>query len=111
MPPPSRCCPCAGTGGRLAPGTPRLRIIATNDFHGALEPRDDASGISRGGAAYVAAVIDKAKAECAPVCETILLDGGDLFQGSIASNLAYGRPVRDYYNRMGDVAAAVGNQL
>ena len=99
----------AGTGGRLAPGTPRLRIIATNDFHGALEPRDDASGISRGGAAYVAAVIDKAKAECAPVCETILLDGGDLFQGSIASNLAYGRPVLDYYNRMGYVAAAVGN--
>jgi 2',3'-cyclic-nucleotide 2'-phosphodiesterase (5'-nucleotidase family) len=95
--------------GKLAPGTPRLRIIATNDFHGALEAREDASGVSRGGAAYVATVIEKAKTECAPACETVLLDGGDLFQGSIASNLTYGRSVLEYYNRMGYAAAAVGN--
>ena len=90
-------------------GTRFLRIIATNDFHGALEPRPDANGIRRGGAAYVAAAIDRARAECAPRCETLLLDAGDMFQGTPASNLAYGRPVVEYYNRMGYAAAALGN--
>src|SRR5829696_2201959 len=56
-------------GGRAAPAaaaTPsraarpprpatRLRIIGTNDFHGALEPRVDSRGVRRGGAAYLAA--------------------------------------------------------
>src|SRR5688500_12180150 len=90
-------------------GTRFLRIIGTNDFHGALEPRPDAGGVRRGGAAYVAAAIDRARRECAPTCETLLLDGGDMFQGTPASNLSYGRPVFDYYNRIGYAAAALGN--
>ena len=90
-------------------GTRWLRIIGSNDFHGALEPRADANGVRRGGAAYVAAAIDRARSECVPRCETLLLDGGDMFQGTPASNLAYGRPVVDYYNRMGYAAAALGN--
>ncbi len=90
-------------------GTRFLRIIATNDFHGALEPRADANGVKRGGAAYVGAAIERARRECAPSCETLLLDGGDMFQGTPASNLAFGRPVVDYYNRMGYAAAALGN--
>ena len=89
--------------------TKSLRIIATNDFHGALEPRPDAGGVVRGGAAYVAAMIESAKKECAPDCETLLLDGGDMFQGTPASNLAFGRPVVQYYNEMGYAAAALGN--
>ena len=32
-----------------------------------------------------------------------------MFQGTPASNLSYGRPVVDYYNRMGYAAAALGN--
>ncbi|HJP59589.1 MAG TPA: 5'-nucleotidase C-terminal domain-containing protein, partial [Gemmatimonadaceae bacterium] len=90
-------------------GTRFLRIIATNDFHGALEPRPDASGVRRGGAAYVAAAIERARSECVQGCEILLVDGGDLFQGTPASNLSYGRPVVDYYNRMGYAAAALGN--
>lgn len=90
-------------------GTRFLRIIATNDFHGALEPRADASGVWRGGAAYVATAIDRTRRECAPDCETLLLDGGDLFQGTLASNLSFGRPVVEYYNRMGYAASALGN--
>jgi len=99
----------AATQPPFPAGTRFLRIIATNDFHGALEPRPDAAGVRRGGAAYVAAAIERARAECAPNCETLLLDGGDLFQGTPASNLSYGRPVVDYYNRMGYAAAALGN--
>jgi len=104
---PDRMQPAAGVV--FPAGTHVLRIIATNDFHGALEPRPDANGVSRGGAAYVAAAIERAEKECSPGCETLLLDGGDLFQGTPASNLSFGRPVVDYYNRMGYAAAALGN--
>ena len=105
--PPAQILPAAQP--QFPAGTRFLRIIATNDFHGALEPRPDANGIRRGGAAYVAAAIDRARTECAPRCETLLLDAGDLFQGTPASNLSYGRPVVEYYNRMGYAAAALGN--
>ncbi|HEX6626952.1 MAG TPA: 5'-nucleotidase C-terminal domain-containing protein [Gemmatimonadaceae bacterium] len=90
-------------------GTRFLRIVATNDFHGALEPRPDVNGVRRGGAAYVATAIERARNECVPRCEILLLDAGDMFQGTPASNLSYGRPVVDYYNRMGYAAAALGN--
>jgi 2',3'-cyclic-nucleotide 2'-phosphodiesterase (5'-nucleotidase family) len=37
------------------------------------------------------------------------LDGGDEFQGTPASNLAFGRPVVMLFNRLGRAAAALGN--
>ena len=94
---------------RPRPAT-RLRVIGTNDFHGALEPRPDNSGTRRGGAAYLATAIRNAAAGCvAPACETILLDGGDEFQGTPASNLAFGRPVVAMFNQLGLAASALGN--
>jgi 2',3'-cyclic-nucleotide 2'-phosphodiesterase (5'-nucleotidase family) len=64
----------------------------------------------RGGAAYLAAEIVKARAECrAPGCTSILLDGGDQFQGTPASNMAFGRPVVTIFNRLGRTASALGN--
>ncbi|HEY2851248.1 MAG TPA: 5'-nucleotidase C-terminal domain-containing protein [Gemmatimonadaceae bacterium] len=88
----------------------RLRLIGTNDVHGALEPRPDANGVRRGGLAYVAAAIERAESECTPPnCATLLLDGGDEFQGTPASNFAFGRPIVDVYNRLGFAAAALGN--
>ncbi len=87
-----------------------LRVIATNDFHGALEPRGDSAGIVRGGAAHLAAEIKKARAACvAPRCENIWLDGGDQFQGTPGSNLAFGRPVLEIFNSLGLTAGALGN--
>jgi 2',3'-cyclic-nucleotide 2'-phosphodiesterase (5'-nucleotidase family) len=89
---------------------PRLRIISTNDLHGALEPRPDASGRLRGGAAYLATAFARAKGGCvSPACEVILLDGGDEFQGTPASNLAFGRPIVTLFNELGYAAGAVGN--
>jgi 2',3'-cyclic-nucleotide 2'-phosphodiesterase (5'-nucleotidase family) len=110
---------CAGRAPR-APAEPLpdhmraggrwLRIITTNDFHGALEPRRDSSGILRGGAVALAGIIGRARAECqAPVCRSILLDGGDMFQGTPASNFAFGKPVVELYNLLGYTAAALGN--
>ena len=64
----------------------------------------------RGGAAAVAGAIRRAASECvAPACEVLILDGGDEFQGTPASNFAYGRPVVDIFNRVGVAAAALGN--
>src|SRR3954466_10687824 len=88
----------------------RLRIIGTNDFHGALEPRLDSLDVMRGGGAYMAAAIRMAERECRqPECVSILVDGGDMFQGTAASNLVHGRSVLDLYNYLGYSAAAVGN--
>ncbi len=86
-----------------------LRIIGTNDFHGALESRADSAGVRFGGAAYLATAIRAAAAECAPRCDVLLLDGGDMFQGTPASNVAYGKPVVELYNELGYAAAALGN--
>ncbi|MGQ0641372.1 MAG: 5'-nucleotidase C-terminal domain-containing protein [Gemmatimonadaceae bacterium] len=87
-----------------------LRVIATNDFHGALESRADSSGIVRGGAAYLASEIANARRTCvAPRCESMWLDGGDMTQGTAASNLAFGRPVIAIFNAVGLTAAALGN--
>jgi 2',3'-cyclic-nucleotide 2'-phosphodiesterase (5'-nucleotidase family) len=88
----------------------RLRIIGTNDFHGAFDPRPDDAGIMRGGAANLAAYIRKAESECRqPECVTILVDGGDMFQGTPASNFVFGRSVVEVYNYLGYSAAAMGN--
>jgi 2',3'-cyclic-nucleotide 2'-phosphodiesterase (5'-nucleotidase family) len=106
---PAAAVPRDPPGLRPRPAT-RLRILGTNDFHGALEPRPDPSGKRRGGAAYLATALEQAKAGCvAPTCQVILLDGGDEFQGTPASNLAYGRPVVAIFNRLGYAAGAVGN--
>ena len=93
------------------PAARTLRVIATNDFHGSFEPRPDSAGVKRGGAAYVASVIADARAECAAKtgCTSVLLDGGDMFQGTAPSNRTYGATVVDLYNRLGYAAAALGN--
>ena len=91
-------------------GPPRLRVIGTNDFHGALEARRDTRGVLRGGAAALAATIERAEGECAaPDCQWILVDGGDEFQGTLASNLAFGHPVSGIFNELHYTAAALGN--
>ena len=87
----------------------RIRIIATNDFHGALEARPDGNFGMRGGAAQVAAMIRRAESECRGSCASIWLDAGDEFQGTPASNLAFGRPVTDLFNALGLTASAIGN--
>lgn len=87
-----------------------LRIIATTDFHGALESFAGSDGVRRGGAAHLIGAIEAARGECRPpACESVWLDGGDQFQGTPASNLSYGRSVVELFNRYGLAAAALGN--
>lgn len=87
----------------------RLRVLAINDFHGALESRVQAWSNRRpvGGAAALAGMMDRLAAECA--CTSIRLDGGDVMQGTPASNLTYGRASVLAMGAMHIVAAAIGN--
>ncbi len=103
--------PAAAPPGVVQPGAraTTLRIISTNDFHGGFEARPDGNLGRRGGAAQFAAVIRQLERECSGACTSVLLDGGDLFQGTPASNLAFGRPVIALYNALGYAATAIGN--
>ena len=44
-----------------------------------------------------------------PQCQLLLVDGGDEFQGTLASNLAFGRPIARIFNELGYAASALGN--
>ncbi len=99
-----------GERGRASSHERFVRVISTNDFHGALEPRADTKGVRRGGAAHVATAIARAKAGCvAPRCAALVVDAGDEWQGTPASNLAYGRPAVPIFERWGVAASALGN--
>jgi 2',3'-cyclic-nucleotide 2'-phosphodiesterase/3'-nucleotidase/5'-nucleotidase len=98
---------------KVAPRPPRdsimLRVLATNDLHGALLPRVYAWSKGRpvGGVPVLKAMMDSAEAQCA--CPTLRLDAGDQMQGTLISNLSEGRATVEAFNGMGLDAAAVGN--
>lgn len=81
------------------PGAITLTIVGTNDLHGALERLPILAG-------YVA---NLRAARAADHGGVVLVDGGDLFQGTLASNLAEGADVVAAYNQMGYAASAIGN--
>ena len=87
---------------------PTLRVLHTNDFHGALLPsRDRRTGRMRGGSAWLATYIEKFRSE--NPYGTILIDGGDCFQGTMISNLQYGRPVVEQMNLLRYDGMGIGN--
>lgn len=92
------------SGGRIV-----LRILSTNDVHGALvtEPKDWSRGRGVGGVAVLDALMDSARAQCN--CTVLRLDGGDEMQGTLESNLVHGRSVVEAFNMLGLDAATVGN--
>ena len=86
-----------------------LRILATNDLHGALEPRTTSwsSGQRVGGVAALKGLMDSLASDCR--CSTLRLDAGDVFQGTTLSNWFFGRSMVEAMNAIGYDAAAVGN--
>jgi 2',3'-cyclic-nucleotide 2'-phosphodiesterase (5'-nucleotidase family) len=93
----------AGGAALAAPAAPRgpvtLTILGTNDLHGAL----DRLPILAGYVANVRAV------RAADSGATLLLDAGDMFQGTLESNLNEGAAVIAAYGAIGYTAAAIGN--
>ncbi|HET8762999.1 MAG TPA: 5'-nucleotidase C-terminal domain-containing protein [Gemmatimonadales bacterium] len=86
-----------------------LRILTTNDLHGALatEAKSWTKGREVGGLPVLESMMDSAEAECD--CPVLQLDGGDEMQGTLESNLVFGRSMVDALNLLGLDAAAVGN--
>lgn len=79
-----------------------LTILHTNDVHAHISPSDR----NEGGFAYLAAAIAKERAGC-PQC--ILLNAGDLVQGTPVSTIFHGLPVYEMANLLGYNAATLGN--
>jgi 2',3'-cyclic-nucleotide 2'-phosphodiesterase (5'-nucleotidase family) len=98
--------PAATTPSEVA--APRVRIVATNDFHGRLLPEPVASATGAvGGSALLAAHIDSARAQFdGPV---LLLSAGDDLQGTAISNLSWGAATIASHNALRYTAAALGN--
>jgi 5'-nucleotidase len=86
---------------------PLYSFISTNDFHGQLETGKLVSSKLVGGAAYNMTYINNYRA-LNPV-GTLLMDVGDMMQGTPISNLLLGESVIDVYNHMGYNAATMGN--
>ncbi len=80
-----------------------VSILHTNDFHGNLEVAGSSPGIAR-----VATKINEVR-NAVGVSNTLLLDPGDIMQGSLLSNLKKGAPTIDLYNSLGYDAATFGN--
>jgi 2',3'-cyclic-nucleotide 2'-phosphodiesterase (5'-nucleotidase family) len=78
-------------------------ILSFNDFHAALEeePKGKSPGIGK-----LATVILEAK-KANP--NTLLLSGGDNFQGSALSSITKGKVVAEFFKLAGVNASAVGN--
>lgn len=93
----------------LLPPRMSLRLIAMNDMHGAFRPRPVGSLGNRGGFAQIATMVRQAQAECAPLCTTLVLSGGDLFTGTPPSDLTKGALVVPVLNAIGFAAHALGN--
>ena len=88
---------------------PTVRVLETTDFHGAILPgaRERRTQRAFGGSAVLAAHLKRLRGENPE--GTVLIDGGDLFQGTMISNLQFGRPVVEQMNALEYAAAAVGN--
>lgn len=90
-----------------------VALVGTSDVHGYVEPRTvtvkDRAGaertVQRGGLPLFGGYLDNLRRRH-PV---LLLDGGDLFQGTMVSNLGEGQVVIDAFNALGYTAAAIGN--
>ena len=82
-----------------------LSIVGTNDLHGGILPREGRGGLALLGG-YLKNLRDARARDGGAV---LLVDAGDMFQGTLESNATEGAPVVAAYNALGYTAAAVGN--
>ncbi len=81
------------------PGPRILTILGTNDTHGALDRLPILAGFVEN--ARVARKLDDGA--------VVLVDAGDLYQGTLESTLTEGAPLIDAFDAIGYDAAAIGN--
>jgi len=82
-----------------------ISVIATSDLHGGVLPRGE-----RGGLALLGGYVRNMRsARMQDGGGVLLVDSGDMFQGTLESNLNEGAAVVGAYNALGYAAAAIGN--
>lgn len=81
-------------------GTLSVNIVAVNDFHGAIEASGNNIGLAAMGTYF------RKQAETP---NTLILDQGDTWQGSIYSNYNHGQLINDVYSYAHVSARTVGN--
>ncbi len=88
-----------------------LVVVASTDLHGYLaghdELRRDGANVHVGGLALLSTYVARLREQHPD--RVVLLDGGDLFQGTLVSNLSEGEAVIEGYNAIGYDASALGN--
>ena len=102
--------PPVATSPASAPG--HVVIVHTTDVHGwfnghAETPQGGGEGVVWGGLPTLASYIDVLREQHRG--NVVVVDSGDIFQGTLESNLFEGAPMIRGYNRIGYAAAAVGN--
>ncbi len=111
----SLACTTAHPIGLITPPAPagpvHVVIVGTTDVHGWFNGHDevtpDKTSVHFGGLATFSSYVDGLRG--ANPGRVVVVDSGDLFQGTLESNLFEGEPVVDGYNAIGYAAAAVGN--
>jgi 2',3'-cyclic-nucleotide 2'-phosphodiesterase (5'-nucleotidase family) len=105
----------ARPAGRAGDGVQRLHLLWTNDLHGHIAP-EGARFMNPnfppplGGAASAAAYIKRIREEAAANGEAVMLiDVGDMFQGTPVGTKTQGTAVIDYFNSIGYDLAVPGN--
>ncbi|MGZ3685920.1 MAG: bifunctional metallophosphatase/5'-nucleotidase [Bdellovibrionota bacterium] len=85
-------------------------VVGTNDFHGYLRPTITSVGgekVIQGGASWFAGYVDILQRKFGD--HLVLLDAGDMYQGTMDSNMFKGKSVEDFYNLLPYRAVAIGN--
>ncbi|MGZ5493909.1 MAG: bifunctional metallophosphatase/5'-nucleotidase [Thermoanaerobaculia bacterium] len=95
---------CATASVKHAPV--HVVIVGTTDVHGWFNGHVT-KDLHYGGVALLASYVNALRAENEN--RVVLVDSGDLFQGTLESNFFEGEPVTKAYNILGYSAAAVGN--
>ncbi len=88
----------------------KITIVGTNDVHGwvmGMKERFPRGEIRYGGVATFAAYVQALRRENPN--GVVLVDAGDMFQGTLVSNLTEGGVVIEAFNHLGYDAATIGN--
>ena len=88
-----------------APAAITLSVIGTNDVHGNLSRRQNRGGLTTL-SGFVNALRSARKADGGAV---LLIDAGDMWQGTLESNMTEGAAIVAAFNAMRYDAAAIGN--
>ena len=98
---------CANITSTVIEGDKTITFYYVNDTHGAFIRQNTSTNYNEAGMAYISSFIKKEVAKDPD--NSIVLSGGDMFQGGYESNITYGNIMVDAMNEIGFDAMVLGN--